>query len=171
MATQRFERRERRYLVRDARTLLKHLARHAEPVVYQVNTLYVDWPQATWSTGDGSAVKLRLRQYGADAPWWFEHKRCEKGRVVKDREPVRRLPAHLRLIASVHYTRTAFDCDDVRVTVDERVLSARGLLAGRVVEVKGDPPAWLAKRLPAQARGFSKSAWALGQWDPPKRRH
>lgn len=170
-APERFERRERRYLLRDVRSLTRALDKQAvePPAVYRVTSLYLDHPVPTWSAGRVDADKLRLRQYGSEAPWYLERKRCRAGRVHKTREPVRDVPVHLRLVATVHYRRRAYQLPGgVRVTVDDRLISQAGQLPGRVVEVKGPLPGWLRQRLPKQANRFSKSAWALGTWRPSR---
>lgn len=163
----RFERRERRYRMRDTRALERNLDKRADRAAYRVTTLYLDRLKPTWSADDAKpgAVKLRLRQYGQDAPWYLESKVCRHGRVSKRRKPVGRMPTSLRLIMSVNYRRHAWELPGgVRVTIDDQLTCQHGRLPGRVVEVKGELPDWLRKLLPAEAHGFSKSAWALGRW-------
>jgi hypothetical protein len=194
---------ERRYAFEDVRDLERFLRKRGNPVEYvpgrpetEITTVYLDTREGTWSVGR-TRTKFRCKSYQDPSLYWFEIKQRRGLKVDKRRQSVvpgdlppileglRRGPILARWIGSspllplvaVKYRRTAYEFDDVRLTIDRdvrflavepgepwRIGRVFGRKAGFVVEIKrdGGVPIWLKAGLGGRRRQrFSKSRWAL----------
>ena len=140
--------------------------------LYNVNTVYLDTPEGTWSVGRMAGLRLRFRAYDGRDVGWFETKTQAKGILTKRRQKFARadlgLLKPLVPILTMDYTRTSYTYPAaLRVTVDYGLTNGVDTLPGVVVEAKttvqqADIPDWLRRLLGKPDKKFDKSTWGLG---------
>lgn len=139
---------------------------------YYVRTVYLDSSPPTWSA-DISAKKYRIRWYNSNpAEMYFETKYRKGDNVTKRRRRIKSSKWFgLNSIASVEYLRHEYVGVEgaLRITIDVGLSSPnRDSFVGSVVEIKaqeGLDTAWIERLLPQPDEEFSKSKWALRQWN------
>jgi len=152
-------RRETRYVLADVSDLRDLLSARADPNTYGVTTQYLDTADGTWSK-DPCQPRIRLRTYG-DGTAFIEVKLSAGSRTyAKSRQSVSSKPDGLVVLATSNYTRTEYQVDDLRVTIDAGLTDGtRTFDGGFIVETKQQPgqklPGWLKAALPAPS-DFSK---------------
>lgn len=159
---QLFERIERRFIVDNIAPIVEQLLEHGKIREYGIKTLYLDHRIPTWSLRRGNGVKFRLRRYDTGETF-FEQKVKQDGVTYKKRRKttLTEVGHDLIPIGLASYTRTEFEQNGSRVTVDRDVLLNGKTFGKFIVEVKGKMPEWLNLSAGSEQTDFSKSSAIL----------
>lgn len=158
--SEKFNRKERRYLVDDIHFVTDHIWEVYSD--YDVSTDYYDFIKPGWSKGK-SGAKVRVRIYD-ECSTFIEVKHGDDKKRKPISELLRKWIKKLNYIFTIKYSRREYKEGDCRVTVDKNVTlwyhnKKIATLLGFVVETKGKAPEWMI--LPKEKKNWSKSKWAL----------
>lgn len=154
--SEKFERKERRYIVEWFSPPAEALE-HQQ--VYNVSTDYYDFRPARWSKGK-KGPKVRVRTYD-NGDTFVEVKYGSS----KKRKPVskflRKWIGKLEYLFTISYERTEYVFENgTRITADRKIQLNHDVYFPRmVVELKGVIPEWWTLE---EKKNWSKSKWALG---------
>jgi hypothetical protein len=169
--TERFHHAERRFLVPHVyRAVTEGQLKLVLPAgrTYEVETVYVDTPERSWSLlSDSSLPKMRVRTYES-GDCFFEKKFHSNVDTEKERVKADGVPEGLLAIGYTKYRRTEHKLDGVRVTVDRDVCIDTVAFDMLVIECKGTLPKALRFLKPFEDRKFSKYKALSGKWKSDK---
>jgi hypothetical protein len=171
MLAKNFSRQEMRYRFGKTTKLEAALTENlGKPRSYSIRTEYLDYPEGTWSKGNGD-TKYRLRRYVGDTTLWYETKKRVGDRTIKHREKIAPNDPRLKEIKTIliaSYDRTAWEKGGVRVTIDRHLVfsyedGALIPLIKRTVEVKckSERPEWLNEAIGSRKR--VKGKWRTAE--------